>query len=135
MTMNFSNSIFRFLSLLGILLFFSCEAVTYERPKENWAFRSVLDGKPRMLNLALDSTLYVSYDLQLSKLYKVWNGGIKLDGAVYTTAHGVQPTSYGHSYYEDISATNQWLLRKNGQNEYYEINYICYYFKKGQVVL
>ncbi len=114
----------------------SCESVVkYERPTDNWAFRSVLDGKPRMLNLMLNTNLYVSYDLQRGKLYKAWHGGIKLDGAVYTTAHGVQPTSYGHTYYEDNSTTNQWRLRKDGLDEKPEINYIGHQFKRGQVVI
>ena len=34
-----------------------------QRPRDPWAFRSVLDKKPRMLTLALDSECYVAYDL------------------------------------------------------------------------
>src|SRR5690606_10347910 len=38
------------------------------------AFRSVLDGKPRMLTVPLDDTLWLAYDTTASMLYKAWPG-------------------------------------------------------------
>ncbi len=114
----------------------SCEApVKYDRPRDTWAFRSVLDRKPRMLTLALHKDLYVSYDLQLAKIYKVWKGEVNFDGAVYTTVHGVQPTSVGYTYYLDESGDNQWALKNGGGNEPPAINYLGYSFKKGQITI
>lgn len=68
------------------------------RGREIWAFRSVLDRKARRLTLALSDNLWVAYDATNCGLYKAWKGGVKFDGAVYTTAHGPQPTSQGLAY-------------------------------------
>lgn len=119
-----------------ITLVLSCQPhKDYNRPKDNWAFRSVLDGKPRMFNLALDSNLYVSYDLERAKIYKIWKGGVKLDGAVYTTAHGVQPTSYGHTYYEDKYPTTPWTVREGSTDKSVTVNYLGYLFRSNQVTI
>lgn len=44
------------------------------RPMDPWAFRSVLDKRPRMLTLALDTACFAAYDLGKGQLYKVWKG-------------------------------------------------------------
>ena len=134
--LNNIKIVFHGILLCLIVMILSCESpVKYHRPQDNWAFRSVLDGKPRMLNLALDTNMYVSYDLELAKIYKIWQGGIRLDGAVYTTAHGVQPTSFGYTFYEDKTYINQWRLRRDGVDNKAAINYVGYTFKKGQITI
>src|ERR1700681_483905 len=70
-----------------------------QRPRNPWAFRSVLDKRPRMLTLALNSECYVAYDLAHCTLYKAWKGGVTLEGAVYTNKKNVQPTTWGKSYF------------------------------------
>src|SRR5204862_1225839 len=72
-----------------------------QRPRDPWAFRSVLDSKPRMLTLALDSACYAAYDLAHCTLYKAWKGGVMLEGAAYTNKKNVQPTTWGMPYYDD----------------------------------
>lgn len=86
-----------------------------ERPIEPWAFRSVLDKKPRMLTLALDSACYVSYDLQTCTLYKAWKGGVLMEGTAYTDKKNVQPTSWGTSYLADSARQYQWVAAVNGK--------------------
>ncbi|HEX8037757.1 MAG TPA: hypothetical protein VF490_01340, partial [Chryseosolibacter sp.] len=54
------------------------------RPLDPWAFRSVLDRKPRMLTIALDSSCYVAYELERCTLYKAWKGGVLMEGTAYT---------------------------------------------------
>src|SRR5690606_27073810 len=101
------------------ILFFSCgnnSTRQTERPLDPWAFRSVLDKQPRMLTLALDSTLYAAYDLSRSQLYKVWKGGVILEGAVYTDKKNVQPTSWGTSYYTDSLKQSKWELLNKGSS-------------------
>ena len=74
--------------------------IRVERPRDPWVFRCVLDGKPRMVTLALSDEMWVAYDATTCGLAKAWKGGVNFDGPVYTTVHGPQPTSVGPSYTE-----------------------------------
>jgi len=74
-----------------------------ERGRDPFAFRLVLDGRPRMLALALRPDLWVAYDTERAAIYKVWEGGIDFTGAVYDWMHGPQPTSRGR-----IWLTSPW---------------------------
>ncbi len=106
--------------LLGLVVFIglaSCQQKReIERPLDPWAFRSVLDRKPRMLTLALDSACYVAYDLANLKLYKVWKGGVLLEGTVYTNKKNIQPSSWGTPYLEEDDLYNEWRIL-NGESE------------------
>ncbi len=110
----------RYLAMLGFVVSFgltSCQQkMEIERPLDPWAFRSVLDRKPRMLTLALDSACYVAYDLANMKLYKVWKGGVLLEGTVFTNKKNIQPTSWGTPYVDNEDLYNKWVIR-NGTKE------------------
>jgi cytochrome c len=69
-----------------------------ERGRDPFAFRAVLDGRPRMLVLALRPDLWVAYDAERAALYKVWEGGVEFRGAVYDWTHGPQPESRGRAW-------------------------------------
>ncbi|MFT5167349.1 MAG: cytochrome c, partial [Saprospiraceae bacterium] len=93
------------LLFLSILFLPACENSdetakenTVQRPSNPWVFRSVLDIKPRMVTFALHDNLWAAYSTQTGALYKAWKGYVEFDGAVYTTAHGPQPTSVGDAY-------------------------------------
>ena len=107
---------------------------TKERPHEPWVFRSVLDQKARMVTLALDKHLWAAYDAERCALYKVWRSGVNLDGAVYTTAHGPQPTALGDSYIEN-EAQNPWHILQNGQESEAKAIYKGHRFEGGHVYL
>lgn len=62
------------------------------------AFRSVLDGRPRMLTIDLGGDLWAAYDARTASLYKVWRDGVSLEGAVYDYRHGPQPRALGPAY-------------------------------------
>ena len=81
-----------------------------QRPIDPWAFRSVLDRHPRMLTLALDSACYAAYDLAHARLYKVWKGGVLMEGAPYTDKKNVQPTSWGTAYWSDTTQHGRWVV-------------------------
>ena len=86
----------KFIFLVSIFYCAACsdkKSATIQRPIDPWAFRSVLDMKPRMLTLALDTECYVAYDLANCKLYKAWKGGVLMEGAPYTNKKNVQPES------------------------------------------
>lgn len=102
-----------------------------ERPRDIWVFRSVLDQRPRIVTVALHQDLWVAYDATQCNLYKAWNGGVKFDGAVYTTVHGPQPTSYGDAYVMGLLDQPVWAI--NGQRVTAEFK--GYRFQRGQVTL
>ncbi|WP_347329803.1 family 16 glycoside hydrolase [Marinimicrobium locisalis] len=72
------------------------------------AFRSVLDGKPRILTLHLGNDVRLAYDTESANLYRLWRGEVDLKGAVFDTRHGPQPTSEGALYATQPEA--QWQL-------------------------
>lgn len=122
--------------LLIFIVFISCDTpVSYERPIDTWVFRSVIDKQPRMLTVALNKDLYVCYNLQLGNIYKVWKGGVNYEGAVYTTAHGIQPSSFGYAYAQDSVFKTQWRLKTKDGLEIPEINYLGYTMVDGQVAI
>ena len=100
-----------------------------------WAFRSVLDKQPRMLTLALDSTCYVAYDLARCTLYKVWKGGVTLEGAVYTDKKNVQPTAWGTSYFADSLHRFKWVSEVEGKSSYPTVVNKGYAFQNNQINL
>ena len=77
-------------------------------------FRSVLDGRPRMITFRLDDSLWVAYSAETGGFYRAWRDGVDLDGAVYTTVHGPQPESIGPSYVVSDS-TDGWHLVQDGR--------------------
>ncbi|MDG1958395.1 MAG: DUF1080 domain-containing protein [Candidatus Binatia bacterium] len=60
-----------------------------------WAFRTSLDGRPRILNLALAPEIWLSYSTESATIHQFWQGGIHLEGAVYDAQHGREPRSFG----------------------------------------
>lgn len=117
---------------------FSCnskqEAIP-SRPMDPWAFRSVLDKRPRMLTLALDTACFAAYDLGKGQLYKVWKGGVLREGTVFTNKKNIQPSSWGTSYYGADSLPNQWLVSKNGEELPFETQYRGYLLEDNQITM
>lgn len=133
----FKSSIVFFI-FLAINLLFSCDSnkdSSINRPMDPWAFRSVLDKQPRMLTLALDSALFVSYDLSKGTLYKAWKGGVTLEGTVYTDKKNVQPTSWGKAYLEDSLKLSYWEVQKEGQKVSSRIVHRGYRIKENRITL
>ena len=86
-----------------------------ERPRDIWVFRSVLDNRARMVTIALNDSLWVAYDATNCGMYKAWKGGVRFDGAVYTTVHGPQPTTRGNAYWDGLVDADVWELESNGK--------------------
>jgi len=105
-----------------------------QRGHDPWVFRCVLDKHPRMVVIALGEPLWAAYDATTCTLRKVWHGGVKFDGAVYTTVHGPQPTSEGQAYFEsDHTAT--WQVRKGNTVVPSTTIWKGYRFENDQVTL
>ena len=99
------------------------------------AFRSVLDEQPRMLTLKLQENFWVAYSAENGGLYRVWRDGVDLDGAVYTTAHGPQPTSQGPAYIVNPIRDDQWQLTRDGNTLATNVQFKGHSFENGQVTL
>ena len=122
--------------VIGVLLL-ACdtEERAPTRPVEPWAFRSVLDKKPRMLTLALDTACYVAYDLSTCTLYKVWKGGVLMEGTAYSDKKNVQPTSWGTSYLADTIQDLRWIAQRSGNPEPSRIVHKGHVLQDGQITL
>lgn len=122
---------------LMILCLASCQQTedTPSRPLDPWAFRSVLDKKPRMLTLALDTACYVAYDLSTCTLYKAWKGGVLMEGTAYTDKKNVQPTSWGTAYLSDSSHHFEWIAEVKSQRERPRMLHKGYSFVNNGIVL
>lgn len=105
-----------------------------DRPHNPWVFRSVLDVKPRMITLALHDDMWVAYSADSGAMYKAWRGGVNFDGAVYTTAHGPQPTSIGDGWFIN-EEDRPWQIMKNGQPLPANVKYLGHKFENGMVQL
>jgi cytochrome c len=127
----------RFQSIVFIIfLLAACNKKQREiqRPRDPWAFRSVLDKQPRMLTLALDTECYVAYDLAHCTLYKAWKGGVILEGAAYTNQKNVQPNTWGKSYFPD-SHPFKWIAELDGRTDSFQIVNKGYVFRDNQIYL
>jgi cytochrome c len=131
--------LFNVILSVAVVVFFTASHSPKEdakqRPLDVWAFRSVLDKKPRMLTLALNTDFYVAYDLAHCKLYKVWKGGVSMEGAAYTDKKEIQPTSWGAAYFSDSLQSFQWSAQLNGREVFSRIVHRGYTFKNNQIYL
>lgn len=59
-------------------------------------------------------------------MHKAWHGDVALEGAVYTAAHGPQPQSIGHTYFE--KKNDAWKLEKDNKLVAAQVQY------KGHVI-
>lgn len=97
------------------------------------AFRSVLDGKPRMLTVPLGDSLCLAYDTTSASLYKAWPGKVALAGPVYDETHGNQPTSVGPAYY--LAENANWQLRTKESAEPAEVRFVGHKVAGDRVTL
>ena len=104
-----------------------------ERPIETWVFRSVLDDRPRMITAVLHPYLSVAYETPSASLYKAWNGGVLLDGAVYTTRHGPQPSSKGVDYLDETM--DRWFFAEGDKAIEAQVEYRGHRIEDGTFTL
>ncbi len=120
--------------IVVLVLFQACNTKQdISRPRDPWVFRSVLDQQPRIVTATLHDELFVAYDARYCGLYKAWKGKVILDGPVYTTTHGPQPTSAGYAYFEERLHEPAWRLMVNGNEVIPQVKFKGHYFKNSQV--
>src|SRR5690606_7700699 len=128
----------RILFFTIFLCFISCHNGSQsdqKRPLDAWVFRSVLDGNPRILTVALHQNLFVAYHTKTGGLYKAWKGNVMFDGPVYTTAHGPQPISIGDAYFVNNYRSPWFVKNDDGDTLQTEFNYKGHRFANDQVEL
>lgn len=108
------------------------QAQAGDRP---WAFRSVLDETPRVLTVVLHPRLSVAYHTESGSLFKAWPGQLDLNGAVYTGAHGPQPTTIGGAFIMDTTQAVPWRLLKGEALETPTVQYLGHAFEDTAIVL
>lgn len=104
------------------------------RPMSPWVFRSVLDGQPRIITVALHPDLTIAYNAAEAILFKAWKGDVEFDGAVYTTRHGPQPTSSGYAFYQQADHDPVWLVKQGDKVEPAQVKFGGYRFANDQVI-
>jgi cytochrome c len=90
-----------------------------------------------MLVLALSPQWWAAYNTQNGTLAKLWKGGVKLQGTIYTTKHGPQPTSEGKAlldHYLDRDAS-VWQVWKDGQQVTATVQYAGHKLQGSGIVL
>ncbi len=63
-----------------------------------WVMRSSLDGRPRMLSLALAPGIWLSYSTETASIHQFWKGEINFSGPAFDARHGFEPMSRGFAY-------------------------------------
>lgn len=104
------------------------------RPHDPFVLRCALDGRPRVVVVALHEDLWVAYDAPSATLYKAWRGDVDFQGAVYTTEHGPQPRVRGDDYgYADEQSA--WSLVRGPDAHPLRPRYDGYRLERGRAVL
>jgi cytochrome c len=86
-----------------------------------------------MITLALHEEAYAAYDAHHCRLYKVWRGGIHLDGAAYNDVKTVQPASWGTPYWVADSSRSSWQIEEGGQRSEVWPSFKGYHLKDGRI--
>ncbi len=69
------------------------------------------------------------------KPYKVWKGGISMDGTAYTGKKEIQPTSWGMEYLSDSTQNFTWTAKLDGKALPISMQSRGYVFRKNQIYL
>ena len=78
-----------------------------------WVLRTSLDGRPRMLSLALAPELWLSYSTETASIHRLWQGEIDFSGAVFDGRHGREPVSRGLAFL-DAPTSTAWRVYEEG---------------------
>ena len=129
------NSLFSII-LLGLFMLFgaACQPDSYVPDESINVFRSVLDERARMVTIRLDDHFWVAYSAEDGALYKVWRDGVDFNGAVYTTAHGPQPTTIGPAYLVS-EMVEPWVITANGRTYQPEVVYMGHAEQEAQTTI
>ncbi|MDA0197037.1 MAG: cytochrome C, partial [Bacteroidetes bacterium] len=126
-----------FLIIAGLFLLIACQNQSsrkiFQRDRDPWVMRSVLDQQIRMVTLALHRDGYAAYNTQNCALYKVWRGGVHWDGAPFNNVKTIQPISWGDDYLGRPIDEKPWTIQRNGQTVIVEPQFRGYRLEDNQI--
>ncbi|NHK29466.1 DUF1080 domain-containing protein [Parvularcula flava] len=105
-----------------------------ERGHEPWIARSVLDGEPRMLTLALSDNLWIAYSTEDATLRSAWSAPAIYEGAVYDGAHGPQPHA-PEARYVLTTDDDSWRLMEGSESVPAQVRYLGHKVRDGRIAL
>jgi cytochrome c551/c552 len=76
-----------------------------------WVLRTSLDGRPRILSLAIGDKIWLAYSTETGSIHRLWQGELKLAGPVYDGIHGAEPASRGMAWWMPPTQT-AWRVRE-----------------------
>ena len=108
-----------------------------ERPRDPWVFRSTLDGRPRMVTIALDRDLWVAYDATWCGLYAAWKGDVDFDGSASPGEPRAPPSTPALRGARDLEGPDGavWWIARDGEAVAAKPVWRGYAFDGGQVQL
>ena len=95
-----------------------------------WVLRGNLDGRPRVLKLALAPDIWAAYQVEHASLYQVWKGEVMFEGSVYDYRHGPQPISRGSAYLHNPQPV-QWYLVDGDRERKASVRYLGHDYTLG----
>ncbi|MEZ4776935.1 MAG: hypothetical protein R3D00_27420 [Bacteroidia bacterium] len=100
------------------------------RPRENWVFKSELDGNGEFLVVALDKTLWLGYDTAHCAIYKGWSGlgVVKRENEKFTRAEG-------YPIIDQPPVEKIWKISRNGTMSYPKTEFRGYSIADNKVTL
>ena len=105
----------------------------FERDRDPWVMRSVLDEEIRMVTLALHKDGYAAYNTANCALYKVWKGGVHWDGVAFNNVKTVQPETSGGAYWERPANDRPWRIEHHGESKAVAPAFKGYFLENNQV--
>lgn len=81
------------------------------RGRSPWVFRSSLDGRPRMLTLALAPGIWLAYATETATPHQLWRGEVELSGPAFDGRHGREPASRGLAWWRPPQSPGAWRVR------------------------
>ncbi len=123
-----SKMVFLIFALVILILENGCRGLdpVTSSNRDPAVFRINLDYMPRMLVFALNTELWAAYDVEYSRLYKTWKGGINFNGPMYDDRHNVQSSTRGTVYAVDTTRRSPWMIKMNDRKTPVKPEYLGY---------
>ena len=80
------------------------------RGRAPWVMRSSLDGRPRILSLAVAPNQWLAYSTETASVHRFWQGELVFAGPAFDALHGAEPLSEGSAWLSPAEQT-AWRVR------------------------
>ncbi|MEZ4280813.1 MAG: family 16 glycoside hydrolase [Myxococcota bacterium] len=100
-----------------------------------WVLRSSLDGRPRMLLVALAPEHWLAYSTETASIHQLWHGDVDFSGPVYDARQGREPLSRGAAWWRPDAATAWRVASADGGWEPAGVRWLGHGFEHGRGAL